>query len=78
MVALLGASPGASVSVSVMLDLIDRCFADRKAAWASRLAEIFPGREQDLQSDAALYREISERSNQLLGLASTAPATATV
>jgi malate dehydrogenase (quinone) len=77
MVALLGASPGASVSVSVMLDLIDRCFADRRTAWSARLAEIFPAREKDLQHDAELYREISERSNQVLGLTSTAPAVAT-
>src|SRR3546814_19841861 len=40
--ALLGASPGASVTVSIMLDLIERCFPDKaKAEWASKLAEIF-------------------------------------
>ena len=78
MVALLGASPGASVSVPVMLDLIDRCFADRKADWSARLAEIFPGREKELQSNAALYREVSERSSKLLELDSKAPVTATV
>jgi malate dehydrogenase (quinone) len=77
-VALLGASPGASVSVSVMLDLLDRCFADRKAEWADRLAEIFPGREQELQVNAALYREVSERNNKLLELGNKMPATATV
>jgi malate dehydrogenase (quinone) len=70
MVALLGASPGASVSVSVMLELIDRCFADRKAAWSAKLAEIFPAREKDLQTDAALYREVNARSNKLLDLSS--------
>lgn len=77
-VALLGASPGASVSVSVMLDLIDRCFADRKAAWGHRINEIFPGREQDLQNNAALYREVNERSNAFLELGSSVAATATV
>lgn len=68
MVALLGASPGASVSVPVMLDLVDRCFVDRKAEWAPRIAEIFQGREKDLQTNAALYREVNERSSQLLEL----------
>ncbi|MDE2598010.1 MAG: malate dehydrogenase (quinone) [Rhodocyclaceae bacterium] len=68
MVALLGASPGASVSVSVMLDLIERCFSDRKADWAPRLAAIIPAREPELQSDAALYREINARSARALGL----------
>lgn len=67
-VALLGASPGASVSVPVMLDLVERCFADRKAEWGARLNQIIPGREQALQKDAALYREISERSSKLLAL----------
>ena len=76
-VALLGASPGASVSVSVMLELIDRCFADRKAAWSAKLAEIFPAREPALQSDAALYREVSARSNTLLELASASSASST-
>jgi malate dehydrogenase (quinone) len=76
-VALLGASPGASVSVPVMLDLIDRCFADRKAEWGPRIAEIFPGREKALENDAALYREVSERSNSLLELGNRALASAT-
>ena len=67
-VALLGASPGASVSVSVMLDLIERCFIDRKSQWGTRLAEIVPAREKDLQQDAALYREVTERSARALGL----------
>lgn len=70
-VALLGASPGASVSVPVMLDLIDRCFADRKAEWGPRIAEIFPGREQELQVNAPLYREVNKRSSQLLELDNT-------
>lgn len=73
-VALLGASPGASVSVSVMLDLIDRCFADRKAEWQSRLDAIIPAREKELQTNAALYREVNERSAQVLGLTETTPA----
>lgn len=67
-VALLGASPGASVSVSVMLDLVERCFVDRHAHWRARLAEIVPAREKDLQQDAALYRQVNERSASVLGL----------
>jgi malate dehydrogenase (quinone) len=67
--ALLGASPGASVSVSVMLNLIERCFADRSPIWKPRLAEIVPARLDALQSDAALYHETQARSHRLLGLA---------
>ncbi|WP_161806781.1 malate dehydrogenase (quinone) [Pseudomonas syringae] len=66
---LLGASPGASVTVSIMLDLIERCFPDKaKGAWAAKLAEIFPAREKVLETDAALYRKINAQNNIALEL----------
>jgi malate dehydrogenase (quinone) len=42
--ALLGASPGASTAVAIMLDVLARCFPDRwsSAAWQSRLRELLP------------------------------------
>ncbi|MBA3463809.1 MAG: malate dehydrogenase (quinone) [Deltaproteobacteria bacterium] len=42
--ALLGASPGASTAVSIMLELIQRCFPDQWAttAWRSRIAYWLP------------------------------------
>lgn len=69
--ALLGASPGASVSVPIMLELIERCFAGRQSEWRSKLAEIFPAREAALQNDAALYRQVNARSADVLALNST-------
>lgn len=66
--ALLGASPGASVSVPIMLELIERCFVGRRNEWRSKLEQIFPAREKALQTDAALYREVMQRSDALLGL----------
>ena len=44
--ALLGASPGASTAVSIMFDVLERCFPDRVAspAWQARLAQLLPGR----------------------------------
>lgn len=44
--ALLGASPGASTAVSIMLELLGRCFADRFASgpWRARLAALLPSR----------------------------------
>ena len=67
--ALLGASPGASVTVSIMLDLIERCFAQKATGeWATKLKEIFPAREKVLETDAELYREISTRNSELLEL----------
>ncbi len=68
--ALLGASPGASVTVSIMLDLLERCFPEqyRSQAWSSKLQEMFPAREATLQKDAAAYREISQMADKRLGL----------
>ena len=42
--ALLGASPGASTAVSIMLELLARCFPERWASpiWRARLAALFP------------------------------------
>ncbi|MBD9482203.1 malate dehydrogenase (quinone) [Pseudomonas sp. PDM14] len=68
--ALLGASPGASVTVSIMLNLIERCFAEqaRSEQWTTKLKEIFPARENALEEDAALYREVSTASAERLQL----------
>lgn len=69
--ALLGASPGASVTVSIMLDLIERCFPEqaRSEAWSRKLDEIFPAREKVLETDAVAYREVTAMVDKRLGLA---------
>src|SRR5690606_19132285 len=68
--ALLGASPGASVSVSAMLDLIQRCFTKRLggAEWSARLKEMIPASVEELTGTAELCREPRQRSTQLLQL----------
>jgi len=66
--ALLGASPGASVAVSIMLELLERCFAERIGGWQGKLDEIFPAREPALQQDAAIWRKVTAQSNEALGL----------
>ncbi|MGE8496104.1 MAG: malate dehydrogenase (quinone) [Pseudomonas sp.] len=68
--ALLGASPGASVTVSIMLDLIQRCFPERakSAEWTSKLDEIFPAQGKVLAADAERYHAVQSRSNALLQL----------
>ena len=67
--ALLGASPGASVTVSIMLDLLELLPEQyRSQAWSSKLQEMFPAREATLQNDAAAYREISQMADKRLGL----------
>ncbi|MVW74876.1 malate dehydrogenase (quinone) [Pseudomonas xionganensis] len=69
--ALLGASPGASVTVSIMLDLLNRCFPERVKSeqWRSKLDEIFPAMGKVLASDPERYREVQARSDALLQLA---------
>ena len=39
---LLGASPGASVSVSVMLDVLKKCFPEKMASWEPALEKMIP------------------------------------
>lgn len=69
--ALLGASPGASVSVSVMLEVIERCFPEqyKSAAWQERLGKIFEADEKTLETDGALLRRVRERTSKTLELA---------
>ncbi|MCK9534470.1 MAG: malate dehydrogenase (quinone) [Pseudomonas sp.] len=68
--ALLGASPGASVTVSIMLDLLKRCFPEQSASseWTEKLSAIFPAPLKELETNAELYRSTQDRSDQLLKL----------
>ena len=68
--ALLGASPGASVSVSAMLDVLYRCFPEEMAStrWSERLRQIIPATAEELQKDAELYRSVRAQSDQRLQL----------
>jgi malate dehydrogenase (quinone) len=68
--ALLGASPGASTAVTIMLEVLQRCFPQRLAseAWQQRLRALIPSYGQDLNGDAELLARMRERSDALLGL----------
>jgi malate dehydrogenase (quinone) len=68
--ALLGASPGASTSVSIMLRLMKRCLKDEMAtvAWQVKLKEMIPSFGESLAGDAKLAEEITSRSNRILQL----------
>lgn len=58
--ALLGASPGASTAVWIMVNLIEKCFADKLAngGWADRLKKMIPSYGQSLIDNAALCRKV--------------------
>lgn len=67
--ALLGASPGASTSPPIMLELMAKAFPDEmKAGWASRLREIVPSYGRKLNESAALTNEIRAQTSQTLRL----------
>ncbi len=66
--ALLGASPGASTAVSIMLRLLQRCFPDRAEANRQRLLTIIPSFGRKLEDDPDLLAEIRTRTNRILEL----------
>lgn len=69
--ALLGASPGASTAVSIMLDLVQRCFPEHAASaeWQATFHRLVPSFGQQLAHDPALAAEVRARSAQRLQLA---------
>ncbi|MCU1422314.1 MAG: malate:quinone oxidoreductase, partial [Microbacteriaceae bacterium] len=51
---LLGASPGASTAVPIMLDVLERCFPDRMAGWMPQLKLMVPSYGTKLSDDPKL------------------------
>ena len=72
---LLGASPGASTAVSIMLELIGDCFGDRlkSSEWQARLKEMIPSHGESLITDRALYDRLNAWTRDTLGLREEAP-----
>jgi malate dehydrogenase (quinone) len=68
--ALLGASPGASTAVSIMLTLMDKCFGDRfrSNAWQQKIKQMIPSWNQSLGSNAELCRRIRAYTSYHLDL----------
>lgn len=66
--ALLGASPGASTAVSIMLKLVIKCFPERAHEWQEGLKRMVPSHGQRLADDAALIKEVRTKSHTALGL----------
>ena len=67
--ALLGASPGASTAVAIMLELVARCFPDRwRSEWQARCRELLPSLGRTLHEDAALCRSVRKDCASGLGL----------
>ena len=65
---LLGASPGASTAVSIMLGLLQTCFPDRIEEWAPRLRELIPSYGRTLNPDEAAARAAIEETARALAI----------
>lgn len=70
--ALLGASPGASVSVKAMLEVLQRCFSSRmqSQAWQDSLKSLIPSFGESLIDDVALLARVRRDTLTTLNLAS--------
>jgi malate dehydrogenase (quinone) len=65
---LMGASPGASTAVSIMLEIVEQCFPADYAAWKPRLEEMIPSHGVDLMENTKLLGEITESTMKTLKL----------
>ncbi|HSI24338.1 MAG TPA: malate:quinone oxidoreductase, partial [Methylotenera sp.] len=68
--ALLGASPGASVSVQAMINVIERCFTTQLQgkAWAAKIRTLVPSYGQSLIDDANLLQRVRQHTLKTLKL----------
>ncbi len=66
--ALLGASPGASTAVHVMIEVIKKCFPGELKSWESKIKEMIPSYGQKLMDNPALLQEVHTSTAQVLGL----------
>jgi malate dehydrogenase (quinone) len=69
-VAMLGASPGASTAVWIMFEVIKRCFPEKLKAggWAAKLKEMIPSFGQDLAENAALCQQVRAETAAVLNI----------
>lgn len=75
--ALLGASPGASTAVHVVLNVIEKCFPEYMEEWEPKLKEMIPSYGKSLTGDPELVDEVLTNTTDTLGLVKTAPKQAT-
>jgi malate dehydrogenase (quinone) len=68
--ALLGASPGASTAVSIMLELLNKCFKKELAteAWRNKLLQMIPSYGKKLADDPEMLEQVRSWANNVLEL----------
>jgi malate dehydrogenase (quinone) len=69
-VAMLGASPGASTAVWIMIQVIERCFAEklRHDGWCAKLKELIPSYGQSLAENPALCQQVRAETAAVLNI----------
>ncbi|WP_070120061.1 malate:quinone oxidoreductase [Bacillus marinisedimentorum] len=65
---LLGASPGASTAVNVMLEVLENCFPLQMAEWETKIKEMIPSYRVSLVDNPELFKELHAYTAQTLGL----------
>ncbi|MEJ3720403.1 malate:quinone oxidoreductase [Paenibacillus polymyxa] len=71
--ALLGASPGASTAVHVMLEVLEKCFPQHMEEWEPKIKEMIPSYGLSLAENPGLYQEIHNTTTETLGLGEKEP-----
>ncbi|MCI2255310.1 malate:quinone oxidoreductase [Domibacillus sp. PGB-M46] len=71
--ALLGASPGASTAVHVMLEVITKCFPEQMKEWEPKIKDMIPSYGVSLMENPELLHEIHTSTAQVLGLSEKQP-----
>jgi malate dehydrogenase (quinone) len=66
--ALLGASPGASTAVSVMLEVIKKCFPEQVKAWEPKIKEMIPSYGVSLVENPDLFNKVHASTERALSL----------
>jgi malate dehydrogenase (quinone) len=68
--ALLGASPGASTSVGIMLELLQDCFSEKMKSgeWTGKLKKMIPSFGENFHGNQALVQEVRNRTSKALKL----------
>lgn len=65
---LLGASPGASTAVPIMLDVLAKCFPDRLEGWRPQLQKMIPSYGGVLSANARKAKATLTRTAEALGI----------
>lgn len=67
---LLGASPGASTAVSIMIEVVERCFKDevKTPEWQTKFKAMIPSFGQELNKNPQLLEEVRKNTAEILKL----------